>query len=311
MKVIIMPRNGASHPLFSLSSGQFFLWLTVLLVVALLGGASLQRLAWGFVPGLWSLETRLHPVFDPPLPGADRALEALSVKVGVLQVKLQHLEVLGARVADLAALPVASLRVASQPPERAAPHEGGQSLNAGQLEAKLSALQIAVQKKNDYFVLLDLAMTQRAAAAAQLPTAMPISSRAQLSSSYGWRKHPFHGDPSTHEGLDFAAPAGTPILAAAGGVVRTATRQNGFGNLVELDHGDGLITRYAHALVLLVKAGELVTRGQMIARVGSTGLSTGAHLHFEVRHNDRALDPAQFLTASPFVSPSANPRAAR
>ncbi len=99
-----------------------------------------------------------------------------------------------------------------------------------------------------------------------------------------------------HEGLDFSAPTGTPILAASGGVVRTAANQGSFGNLVEIDHGDGLLTRYAHAQVLLVKPGDLVMRGQMIARVGSTGLSTGPHLHFEVRRHDKPLDPRSYLS---------------
>jgi murein DD-endopeptidase MepM/ murein hydrolase activator NlpD len=111
---------------------------------------------------------------------------------------------------------------------------------------------------------------------------------------------------SRHEGLDFSAPSGTPIRAATGGVVRTVTLQSGYGNMVEIDHGEGLITRYAHAKVILVKEGELVTRGQMIARVGSTGLSTGPHLHFEVRRDDKALDPRVFLAGQPLISPSTN-----
>jgi murein DD-endopeptidase MepM/ murein hydrolase activator NlpD len=83
--------------------------------------------------------------------------------------------------------------------------------------------------------------------------------------------------------------------------VRTAARHSGFGNLIEIDHGDGLLTRYAHAEVLLVKKGDLVSRGQMIARVGSTGLSTGPHLHFEVRQDDKSLDPRAYLTGSPLA----------
>jgi murein DD-endopeptidase MepM/ murein hydrolase activator NlpD len=102
-----------------------------------------------------------------------------------------------------------------------------------------------------------------------------------------------------HEGLDFSAPQGTPILAAAGGVVRTVTQHSGYGNMMEIDHGEGLVTRYAHAQSILVSEGQLVTRGQLIAKVGSTGLSTGPHLHFEVRKNEKALDPRLFLAGQP------------
>jgi murein DD-endopeptidase MepM/ murein hydrolase activator NlpD len=105
-----------------------------------------------------------------------------------------------------------------------------------------------------------------------------------------------------HEGLDFSAPEGTPIRSASGGVIRTVAQHRGFGNMLEIDHGDGLITRYAHAKVILVKEGQLVTRGQLIARVGSTGLSTGPHLHFEVRQDDRPIDPRVFLAGQPMAS---------
>ena len=113
-----------------------------------------------------------------------------------------------------------------------------------------------------------------------------------------------------HEGLDFAAPSGTPILAASGGVVLEAKWAPGFGNMVEIDHGDGLITRYAHASSLLVKQGDLVERGQQVARVGSSGRSTGPHLHFEVRLAGQPLDPRLFLGPQPQHAPPAVAQAA-
>jgi len=124
---------------------------------------------------------------------------------------------------------------------------------------------------------------------------MPVTDYPYLSSSYGWRRHPLTGRYTMHEGLDFSAPPGTPILAAAGGVVIDAKYHSGYGNMIEIDHGDGLITRYAHASSLLARPGELVERGQPIARVGSSGRSTGSHLHFEVRLAGQPLDPRLFL----------------
>ena len=102
-------------------------------------------------------------------------------------------------------------------------------------------------------------------------------------SGFGWRIDPFTGRGAPHEGIDFAAPIGTPILAAAGGIVITAEVHPQYGRMVEVDHGNGLVTRYAHASRLIAKVGELVKRGQKIAEVGSTGYSTGPHLHFELK----------------------------
>jgi murein DD-endopeptidase MepM/ murein hydrolase activator NlpD len=116
-----------------------------------------------------------------------------------------------------------------------------------------------------------------------------------VGSGFGWRHDPFTGRVSMHEGLDFAAPVGTPISAAAGGIVIVAEYHPAYGKMVDLDHGNGLTTRYAHAAKLHVKVGDIVKRGQLIADVGSTGRSTGPHLHFEVRVNGEAKDPEKFL----------------
>jgi murein DD-endopeptidase MepM/ murein hydrolase activator NlpD len=232
------------------------------------------------------------------------SLDALFMQVGVLQANYQRLEILSQRVAGLAGFAASDLQIVAEPGGHAAPNVGGSPKALLRVEQQLRALKAALVKKAEQFMLLDLVLTKHAAKVARQPTAMPIAPLAQLTSTYGWRRHPFHTEPSLHEGLDFAAPLGTPILAASGGVVRTAAYHGGFGNLIEIDHGDGLLTRYAHAKVLLVKKGDLVTRGQLIARVGSTGLSTGPHLHFEVRQNDKPLDPRAYLTGSPVVPAS-------
>ena len=143
--------------------------------------------------------------------------------------------------------------------------------------------------------MLDFTLTRRGADLARLPSSMPVSDYPYLSSSYGWRRNPVTGRYAMHEGLDFAAPRGTAIKAASAGIVVAAGYQSGYGKTVEIDHGDGLLTRYAHASELLVKPGDVVERGQQIAKVGSTGRSTGSHLHFEVRVAGKAMDPRTFL----------------
>jgi murein DD-endopeptidase MepM/ murein hydrolase activator NlpD len=118
-----------------------------------------------------------------------------------------------------------------------------------------------------------------------------------VGSRFGFRIDPFTGEKAMHTGLDFPAEVGTPILAAAGGVVIVQEYHAAYGNMVEIDHGNGLITRYAHASATFVKKGDIVKRGQKIASVGSTGRSTGPHLHFEVWVSGVPQDPQRFLAA--------------
>jgi murein DD-endopeptidase MepM/ murein hydrolase activator NlpD len=127
------------------------------------------------------------------------------------------------------------------------------------------------------------------------PVHMPISGNFRQSSGYGNRRDPFTGNRAFHSGLDFAAPTGTTVLSAAHGVVSYVGERSGYGKVVEVDHGNGLISRYAHLSAYIAQKGQRVITGTPIAKVGSTGRSTGPHLHFEVRRNDSALDPKAFL----------------
>ena len=311
MKLIIMPSRAGQQEILSFRVSSLIVCAVVLLAVAMAAGAAIQRLIWAVQP-----ETQPHAmVWSQGLlaaGGENHAVQALAARVGALQASVVMLDGLGRRVAQVAGLPDDNVSLTTELPEAAivlddvfAPNE----LQANQspmteLERQINTIQASLARQNDYLSLLDMTLTQQAASLARLPTAMPLESYPYLSSSYGWRRNPFNGQMSRHEGLDFSAPPGTPIRAATGGVVRTVTMHSGYGNMVEIDHGEGLITRYAHAKVILVKEGELVTRGQMIARVGSTGLSTGPHLHFEVRRDDKALDPRVFLAGQPLITPA-------
>jgi murein DD-endopeptidase MepM/ murein hydrolase activator NlpD len=137
-------------------------------------------------------------------------------------------------------------------------------------------------------------------ALAAIPTAMPAASM-MMSSGFGYRSDPFTGGAAMHAGLDFKGPVGTPILAAAKGKVVLAGFNGGYGNTIEIRHANGLVTRYAHLSGLNVRQGQMVERGVQIGRMGSTGRSTGSHLHFEVRLNGQAINPRKFLEANPDV----------
>lgn len=137
-------------------------------------------------------------------------------------------------------------------------------------------------------------------ALAGIPTSMPASVML-MSSSFGYRSDPFTGAGAMHSGLDFKGPLGTEILAAADGVITSAGWQGGYGKCIEITHANGLVTRYAHLSGFDVTLGQTVKRGVQIGRMGSTGRSTGSHLHFEVRMNGQAINPMKFLEANPDV----------
>jgi murein DD-endopeptidase MepM/ murein hydrolase activator NlpD len=133
-----------------------------------------------------------------------------------------------------------------------------------------------------------------------IPQVIPAASRF-ITSGFGYRSDPFDGEGAFHAGLDFKAPMGSPIFAAARGRVAFVGQRNGYGNCVEIDHGNGLRTRYAHMSAFRTRVSDLVMAGQLIGAVGSTGRSTGPHLHFEVRLNDQPVNPRPFLEVAPYV----------
>jgi murein DD-endopeptidase MepM/ murein hydrolase activator NlpD len=135
-----------------------------------------------------------------------------------------------------------------------------------------------------------------------IPSALPIQSATNFTSGFGVRSDPFKGRAAMHPGVDLAGPVGTPIYATADGVVdRAEWNSGGYGNLVEIDHGHGIQTRYGHLTRYIVGAGDHVKRGQLIAYMGSTGRSTGSHLHYEVRLDGKAVNPIPFMQSSDFL----------
>ena len=162
------------------------------------------------------------------------------------------------------------------------------------LQAAIVELTKAVDARDDSLSSLEAKILQQSVLKDMLPNSSPIEA-GYNSSSYGWRIDPFNGSKAFHEGLDFPANTGTPIHAAADGIVSMSEHSAAYGNIVKVEHGSGLETRYAHASKLLVKVGERVSKGQAVALVGSTGRSTGPHLHYEIRFHGNSLDPRQYL----------------
>ena len=165
-----------------------------------------------------------------------------------------------------------------------------------ELQATLADLDRITGQNADVMTLMESRLFDQKIRNSMVPTQQPLKG-GHLGSGFGWRIDPFTGRSALHTGLDFQAGPGMPILAAAGGVVVAQEAHHAYGNMVEIDHGNNLITRYAHASRVWVKIGDLVKRGQKIADVGTTGRSTGPHLHFEVMVQGVPQDPQKFLAA--------------
>ena len=220
-------------------------------------------------------------------------LDVMAKKLGEMQAKLTQLESLGERVSGLAGLNPAEIKVA--------PGRGGlllrdHAMSLEDIQNEIGALTEGMRQRNDTLAKLEADLFERKMRNMLVPTQHPVEG-ANLGSHFGWRVDPFTGHSALHAGLDFQAEPGTKVVAAAGGVVVTQEWHPGYGNLVEIDHGKDLVTRYAHSSHVFVKKGDLVRRGQKIAEVGSTGRSTGPHLHFEVLIHGLPHDPQIFLQA--------------
>jgi len=229
----------------------------------------------------------------------------LAEKVGGLQAKLIEMDGVSKRVAKAAGIEYTDPELAGAMPVQdlaVMDSMDGADLvwSADRLGEQLDNLAKQMSEQQDWFQMLDSVLTERTGNEARLPNYRPVD-YDEVASSFGWRRHPISGRHALHEGLDFPAPKGTPIYAASGGVVSEARYMTGYGKLVEINHGNGMSTRYAHASSIVVKLGDVVEKGQLIARVGSTGQSTGSHLHFEVRMAGHALDPKLFLPAREYV----------
>jgi murein DD-endopeptidase MepM/ murein hydrolase activator NlpD len=220
-------------------------------------------------------------------------LDAMARKVGEMQAKLVQMEALGERVSGLAGINPNEIRTT---PGRGGALVESRPLSLEELRGTLSELDRLAESRTDLLTAMESRLFDAKIKKLMLPTQQPVLG-AHLGSSFGWRIDPFTGRSALHTGLDFQADVGTQIHAAAGGVVVAAEQHREYGNMIEIDHGNNLITRYAHASRLLVKQGDLVKRGQLIALVGTTGRSTGPHLHFEVLVQGVPQDPQKFLLA--------------
>lgn len=248
--------------------------------------------------------TVVRPIVQGEFAQRDRFmrdnLDAMARKVGEMQAKLVRLESLSERVAGQAGLKPQDVKPLA-PAQRQGGGQGGpfvplMSPSLESLHEAIEQLESRADINVDVMTLVESRLLEGRLTQLLIPSMMPVT--VPVGSGFGFRHDPFTGRAALHAGLDFPAEPGRPIMAAAGGVVVSTEMNATYGNLVEIDHGNGLLTRYAHASKVMVRMGDLVKRGQVIAQVGNTGRSTGPHLHFEVLVDGVPQDPARFLWAS-------------
>lgn len=303
---------------------QFRRWQLVLALLALAGVLMmLSGTIYHFVflkaarEGWPVVSTIIKPIVRDEIAQRDRFmrenLDAMAEKVGQMQAKLIKLEAMGERVSGLAGVKADDLKPAAvqrgtssvAPPTgrfaRGGPYfpKLAPNLNPSlaQLQTLVGGLDEATDFNTDLFTLIQSRLLESRLKSLMVPSMAPLD--VAVGSGFGFRTDPFNGRLALHTGLDFPAEAGSAIHAAAGGLVITRVAHPDYGNMLEIDHGNGLVTRYAHCSSIAVQQGDLVKRGQEVARVGSTGRSTGPHLHFEVLVDGVHQDPARFLAAAP------------
>jgi murein DD-endopeptidase MepM/ murein hydrolase activator NlpD len=220
-------------------------------------------------------------------------IDVMAKRLGEMQAKMLQLESLGERVSGLAGINPSEIKVK---PGQGGALVGAHSLSMDELQATLADLDRISNQRTDLMEVMESRLFEQKVRTMMVPTQQPVIT-GNLGSHFGWRIDPFTGRSALHTGLDFQAFTGTSILAAAGGVVVTQEFRPDYGNMIEVDHGKDLITRYAHASKVYIKKGDLIKRGQKIGEVGSTGRSTGPHLHFEVLVRGVPQDPQKFLSA--------------
>lgn len=302
MQIIITHGSLARTRVLQFSRTRLLLALAVLTaLLVLLSGTVYHFVFLKAVRDGWPVVSQLvRPIVRDELAQRERFmrdnLDAMAQRVGEMQAKIVKLELMGDKVSGLAGVKVDALR----PPSKAAAGggQGGPYIplhkpGLDELNQAMSRLDERADLGTDLFTLIESRLLESRLDALLVPSVAPVE--GPVGSGFGVRPDPMTGRAALHSGLDFPADVGTAIRAAAGGLVLASEWHPQYGQMVEIDHGSGLMTRYAHVARVLVKPGDVVRRGQRVAEVGSTGRSTGPHLHFEVLVEGTPQDPARFL----------------
>jgi len=271
-------------------------WLSVLTVFALISGFVVHLVASiDDVPRSPAYQISSLPNVDTPIVNNEQ-VTAVTMKLAELQSQVLRLNALGDRLAEDASIPNTEFNFEQLPPS------GGPMIQSDtqpkkslvELLVSISTLEDSLAHEEKQLKMLESITLGHHIENTRYLSGRPIT-KGWLSSYYGTRKDPFTGKPALHKGVDFAGSENADIIATASGVVSWASNRYGYGQLIEINHGDGLKTRYGHNKVLTVSVGDVVTKGQVIAKMGSTGRSTGPHVHYEILRNNSQIDPMKYV----------------
>jgi len=225
-------------------------------------------------------------------------VNALAMRVGEMDASVIRLDALGKRLMHMANIDDREFDFSKPPPQGGDNSGDGQPADVPNLSAMVDSLQGELASREQQLGVLENLILTRQLNKEIYPEGSPVQT-GWISSYFGMRSDPFTGFAEFHKGLDIAGPAGTPVDAVAAGLVTWAAPRSGYGNMVQINHGNGMATRYCHNEKLLVKQGDMVHKGEVIALMGSTGRSTGPHLHFEVLKNGVAVNPLRYVGEVP------------
>ena len=266
--------------------------------LASLGAGVLVLSAMIGAGGYWVSARLFGPEAPAVAASSDEArqeeLRAMSARMADIQARMMRIDALGAHLAESARLKGEEFDFSRKPP-MGGPEEDALSisLDGAQVQRRIGSLSEELLVREAQLRALESVLQSRSQERVSLDN-MPVRD-GYITSTFGYRSDPFTGRATFHGGIDFAGREGTDVFAVADGVVSFAGQRTGYGNVVEINHGDGLVTRYAHARSLAVRVGDVVSKDQLVAYMGSTGRSTGPHLHYEVLRNGKQIDPSGFI----------------
>jgi murein DD-endopeptidase MepM/ murein hydrolase activator NlpD len=304
MKIILISRKHGGSRSIELSR-----WSRALLSLCCLG-LPLGLAASGYIAGQESgaraltgdaLDTQqdgLHQLSgesDDKEESTQRKLQAMTISLAEMEARMTRLDALGQHLTSVADLEEGEFDF-SQPPALGGPLQGeyNADFTTQGLDGDLGRFEEHLKNREQQLEMLQTLLSSRKLDEQAVLTGRPVK-KGYVSSTYGWRKDPISGKSTMHKGLDFAGKPGSEIVAVASGIVTWAGRDAGYGNLIEVSHGDNYVTRYAHNKEILVHPGDVVRKGETIALMGSSGRATGSHVHYEVYKNGRSVDPSSYV----------------
>lgn len=297
MQIIIISPNNTSHRHWQVSPKKVFTLagLSVLFLMA----------SFFYINQHFSLPSHnIAPVVTSHAPSADKSIivqqEETSIqdyyakRLGQLQAESIRLTAMTEKLAEMAGVDISEFQLNTLPAQGGI-DEAGESLTPELFNTEMTQLTARFSEQNQQLATIQNLFLTRDSITSTIPQGRPITG-GWLSSSYGYRIDPFNGKKTFHSGIDFAAKEGTEVIAVADGIVSFIGERSGYGELVELDHGNGYVTRYAHNEKIIVKTGDRIKKGEAIALLGSTGRSTGPHVHFEVLREGIKINPYKFVS---------------